>query len=423
MPEPTTFKAPTGTRDVLPPDSARWESLLARFAKAAGAAGYGLIQSPLFEELAVFTRLGEATDVVGKEMYEFDDRGGRRVALRPEGTASVVRAFVQHRPPTPWKVWYATPCFRYERPQAGRYRQHHQLGIEVIGSADPDVDVEVIALGHDYLRSLGLRRVELLINSMGTPEDRRAYAERLRAWLQARREDLDPADREKLATNPLRILDSKRKATMAATADAPHIVDHLSSDAAAHFERVREGLGALHIDYVIEPRLVRGLDYYTHTTFEFVSPALESAQSGLLGGGRYDGLVEQRGGPATPGIGFGSGIERVLLACDAEEVFPGPPSGLDVFVVDVAGGDTALVLTTELRRAGLRADRAFDGRSMKAQMKRANSSGARLALIVGEQEVMEGTVTVRDLRAETGGQDAIDRDHVIDHVRKVLEGS
>ncbi|MGH9186453.1 MAG: histidine--tRNA ligase [Acidimicrobiales bacterium] len=415
------FKAPIGTRDVLPPESGRWEALLATFARHAERAGYGLLQTPAFEDVGVFQRLGEGTDVVRKEMYDFEDKGGRRIALRPEVTASVVRAFVEHRPPAPWKVWTATPCFRYERPQAGRLRQHHQVDIEAIGSGDPDVDVEVIAVGHDYLRSLGLRQVSLLINSMGTPDDRQAYVDVLRDWLARHRDDLDPDDRDRIESHPMRVLDSKREATIEATEGAPRLVDHLSAAPDAHFDRVKEGLASLHIEYVVEPRLVRGFDYYTHTTFEFQSTALDTAQSTVLGGGRYDGLVEELGGPPTPGIGFGAGIERMLLACDAEGVFGASEPRIDVWVVDVTGGSAARDLTTALRRAGVRADRNFDGRSMRAQMKKADASGARLALIIGEQELSDGTVTFRSLRGSIGGdQVPVPRDQVVDQLKQIL---
>lgn len=420
MPDPPPFKAPIGTRDVLPPESSRWIALLSAFATQAERAGYSLVLNPVFEETAVFQRLGEGTDVVGKEMYEFEDRGGRWLALRPEVTASVVRAFVQHRPATPWKIWTVTPCFRYEAPQAGRYRQHHQVDIEIFGTDDPDSDVEVISVGHDFLRSLGLQRVTLLINSMGTRSDRLEYIELLRGWLEEHIERLHPDDRAKVATNPMRVLDSKRKATRQATADAPRTLEHLSDEARLHFERVQEGLGRLGIDFVLESRLVRGLDYYTHSTFEFVSDAIDAAQNTILGGGRYAGLVEDMGGPPTPGIGWGSGIERVLLACDAEGVFAAPERAVDAFVVDVAGGTAAVELTAELRRAGLRVDRAWGDRSMKAQMRRANVSGARLALIVGDQEVADGTVSVRDLRADTGDQERVERSRLVEYVRKVV---
>ncbi|HYI60850.1 MAG TPA: histidine--tRNA ligase [Acidimicrobiales bacterium] len=404
MADRPSFRAPKGTQDVLAPESARWQELLATFAGLATASGYGLVQTPMFEDIGVFRRLGEGTDVVTKEMYDFQDKGDRHIALRPEGTASVVRAFVQHRPPTPWKAWYATPCFRYEQPQSGRLRQHHQVGVEALGSADPDLDVEAITLGHDYLRALGLRRFTLVLNSMGTRADRVAYTDVLRAWLAGRVDDLAEDDRPKVAANPLRVLDSKRPATRAAVADAPRITESLSEEARAHIERVEDGLGAAGIDYIRDHRLVRGLDYYTHTTFEVQSDALDAAQSTILGGGRYDGLAEDLGGPPTPGIGFGSGIERVLLACAAEAAGPPAAAGLDAFVVDVTGGDHARDLTRDLRRAGLRVDRAFDGRSMRAQMKAADRSGAEVALIVGEQEVADGVVTIRPLRGEFGAE-------------------
>jgi histidyl-tRNA synthetase len=419
MSEP--FRAPIGTQDVLPPASARWQALIATFAGVAERFGYGLVHGPLFEDLGVFQRLGVGIDVVRKEMYDFYDKGDRHMALRPEATASVVRAFVQHRPPTPWKVWCVTPAFRYERPQAGRLRQHHQVDVEVIGAADPDVDVEIISLGATYLAALGLQRWRLVINSMGTPADRVAYAGTLTAWLRDRAGDLPADDRDKVESHPLRVLDSKRAETQAVVADAPRIADVLDGDSLRHFERVQAGLTALGIPYEIDIRLVRGLDYYTHTLFEFRSEALETAQSTIIGGGRYDGLVEQLGGPSTPGIGFGSGIERMLLACDAEGVFEAPTSTLDVFVVDTTDGSVARDLANELRLAGLRTDRAFDGRSMKSQMKSAGRSGARVAVIVGDQEAADGTAAVRDLAQ--GEQEVVPRDQVAERVRKITETS
>ncbi len=413
------FRAPVGTHDVLPPDSARWQRLVATFADHATRAGYGLVQSPMFEEIGVFRRMGEGTDVVRKEMYDFLDKGDRHLALRPEGTASIVRAFVQHRPPTPWKAWYAAPSFRYERPQAGRFRQHHQLGVEAIGSADPDLDVEVIALLSDFYRAIGLRQVDLVINSMGTPEDRHTYIDHLRSYLVDHIAELAPQDREKVEAHPLRVLDSKRAESAAVTAGAPQILDRLSDGAVTHFERVQQGLTSLGIPFRVEPRLVRGLDYYTHTTFEFQSGALDAAQNTIGGGGRYDGLVESLGGPATPGIGFGSGIERVLLTCDAEQTFAVPEAAIDVFIVDVTGGAPARDLVRELRVAGFSADRAYDNRSMKSQMKAADRSGARYVVIIGEDEVARAGVTLRDLRGQTGQHD-VARADLVDHLRKLL---
>jgi histidyl-tRNA synthetase len=414
---PETFRAPIGTQDVLPPASARWEALIATFAGLAERYGHGLVHGPMFEDVAVFARIGAGTDIVRKEMYDFRDKGNRHLALRPEATSSVTRAYVQHRPPTPWKVWCLTPAFRYERPQAGRLRQHHQLDVEVIGTADPDVDVEIIALGAAYLDALGLRRWRLRVNTMGTPGDRVAYAATLSEWLRGRAGDLAPEDREKVETHPLRVLDSKRPETQAAIVGAPRIA--LDGASQAHFDRVQAGLRALDIPYELDPGLVRGIDYYTHTLFEFQSEALDIAESTIIAGGRYDGLVEQLGGPPTPAIGFGSGIERMLLACDAEGVLPAPDSVLDVFVVDTTDGSAARDLAQELRTAGLRTDRAYEGRSMRSQMKAADRSGARVAVIVGQQEAADKTATVRDLgRAE---QETVPRDQVVDRVRSILE--
>ena len=409
-----TFQAPPGTFDVLPPASARYEALIARFGGLARRSGYGLILSPMFEDVGVFQRVGESTDVVRKEMYDFEDKGGRRLALRPEGTASVVRAFLQHRPPTPFKTFYVAPHFRYERPQAGRYRQHHQVGVEALGSADPDLDVEVIALAWDLFRDLGLIRVRLRLTSLGDDACRPAYRGELVAYLVERRDDLCDEHRDRIEDNPLRVLDCKRQACRKATAQAPRMLDRLCPDCAAHFDRVRAGLDALGIAFDVDPTLVRGLDYYTRTTFEFEAEALESAQNGAGGGGRYDGLVESLGGPPTPGIGFGLGVERMLLACDAEGVFPVPADLLDVFVVDTTGGEAARDLTAELRRKGLRVDRAWDGRSFKSQMKTAMRSGARLAAVVEPDGV-----SVRTLQ-EKGEAEAVDRAEVADAVRRRL---
>ncbi|HAM03309.1 MAG TPA: histidine--tRNA ligase [Acidimicrobiaceae bacterium] len=405
-------RGPVGTRDVLWPESARWEQLVARFARRARLAGYGLLVTPVLEEARLFRRgVGEASEVVTKEMYELTDRGGRHLALRPEGTAPVVRAFVQHNPPVPYKAWYVTPAFRYERPQAGRYRQHHQLGVEALGSDDPDLDVEVIALAAGFYVELGLSRVALAVNSMGCGEDRPAYLSALRAYLDTHAAELCDEHRERYGANPLRVLDCKRPACMAVTAGAPRLVDFLDAPCAAHFARVRAGLDALGVHHHLEPRLVRGLDYYTRTTFEFSDPGLESAQNAVGGGGRYDGLAEAIGGKPAPGVGFGIGIERLLLACDAEAAFAVAAPAPEVFVVDLTGGEEGRDLAEELRRAGLAAVRAFDDRSLKAQLRLADRSGARWAAVVGPAEKDKGTVQLKDLR---GGSDReLPRDRLV----------
>ena len=398
-----SLQAPRGTRDILAPDSARLRALVATFASTAELAGYGQVVSPMFEQIEVFRRVGEATDIVTKEMYHFRDPGDRHLALRPELTASVARAFVQHRPPVPWKVWYEGPQFRYEKPQAGRFRQFNQVGVELFGSDDPQADVEVIALAWRFCAALGLRRVRLVVNSLGDRADREAYLAALAGYFGGRADDLSAQGRATLARNPLRLLDSKRPEDRAVVAGAPRIDDHWCAAAAEHFEAVLAGLDALDVPADREPLLVRGLDYYRRTAFELASDALDGAQDAVGGGGRYDGLVTDLGGPETPGVGFALGVDRLLLACDAEGVFPPPPAAADVFVVDVTGGAEATLLAEELRRAGLRAERAFGGRSMKAQMKAADRSGARWAVLVGPDELAEGAVSLRALRGDRAG--------------------
>ena len=414
-------------RDILPPESARWRRFVEVFAQVAESAGYGQVISPLLEDLGVFQRIGDATDVVSKEMYDFVDKGGRHIALRPELTASVCRAFVQHRPLTPWKVWYTGSMFRYEKPQRGRYRQFDQVGIEVLGADDPNLDVEVIALGWEFYKALGLQQVNLLLNSLGEPDDRARYVQALQAHFTANLDALSPESRVTLQKNPLRVLDSKREADAALVAAAPRIADFYSDKAASHFAGVQAGLTALGIPFTVEAKLVRGLDYYRHTTFEYQGGTLDSAQNALGGGGRYDGLVESLGGPASPGVGFAMGLDRTLLACDDEGVFAAPPASVDVYVVDTTGGLEALQITAALRAAGIRADRAYENRSMKSQMKGADRSGAAYAVIIGTNELEAGTVVVRALRAQhsaaddtAAGQVIIPRGDVVPHLRKAL---
>jgi histidyl-tRNA synthetase len=405
----------------MAPESSRWEDMVCAFAARVERAGYGLLVSPMFEESGVFVRgMGESTEVAGKEMYEFEDKGGRSLALRPEGTASVVRAFVQNRPPVPWKVWYVTPAFRYERPQAGRYRQHHQLGVEALGTADPGLDVEVLDLATAFCAGLGLCMLELRLNSMGDFRCRPAYLEALAAYLEGVESRLCGEHRRSWRSSPLRVLDCKTPECRSATEGAPRLLDGLCDECREHFGRVESGLSALGIAYSVDHRLVRGFDYYTRTTFELVAKSLEAAQNGVGGGGRYDGLAEALGGPPTPGIGFGVGVERLLLACDAEGVFGESGRRLEAFVVDTTGGDAAVALTHELREAGIAAGRAYDSRSLKAQLKAADRSGAAVALIVGPDEASHCEVTLRPLRSGAG-QERVDRDKVVERVRQAVQ--
>jgi histidyl-tRNA synthetase len=316
--------------------------------------------------------------------------------------------------------------FRYEKPQRGRYRQFDQVGIEVLGADDPYLDVEIIALGWEFYRALGLQQVTLILNSLGEPDDRARYVQALKAYFEAHLDELSPESRITLDKNPLRVLDSKRPQDAALVASAPRIAEFHSENAAAHFAAVQAGLTSLGIPFTVESKLVRGLDYYRHTTFEYQGGTLDSAQNALGGGGRYDGLVEALGGKSTPGVGFALGLDRTLIACDDEGVFAPPSTAVDVFVVDTTGGAEALALTAQLRQAGIRADRAYENRSMKSQMKAADRSGATFALIVGSNELDAGTVVVRPLRAEPAGDDTqsgqstVARTDLLPHLTKVM---
>lgn len=415
MPE---FKTSPGTRDILAPHSTRWRAFQELFAETVESAGYDYFIPPMFEDLDVFLRLGEATEVVSKEMYDFHDKGGRHVALRPEQTASVCRAFVEHRPTTPWKVWYSGPNFRYEKPQQGRYRQFDQVGIEALGVVDPYLDAEVIALASLFYSALGLRQIQLSLNTLGDEGDREKYSTELAKYFLQHESSLSNDSKATLERNPLRVLDSKRDVDQEIIAGAPTIRDFISKQAADHFDAVLGALDALDIAYTINNRLVRGLDYYRRTTFEFVSTSLESAHTAIGGGGRYDGLVAALGGPPTAGIGFALGLDRTLLACDAENVFAPPNTNIDIFVVDTVDGAQAHDLCHQLRMHGFSTDRAYDLRSMKAQMKAADRSGASIALIIGSDEVANSTIMLRPMGS--GEQYVVSRKDIFVELTKAL---
>jgi histidyl-tRNA synthetase len=418
---PRSHQNPRGTQDIVPPKSARWIELVRTFAERAGRFGYDLVITPVFEHVEVFNRLGESTDVLTKEMYQFTDRGDRRLALRPEGTAPVVRAYVQHKKHGPWKVWYLAPLFRYERSQKGRYRQHWQLGIEALGMDDPDVDVEVIAFGHGLLRDLGvLSRTTLLLNSMGDRASRAEYVQVLRHYLLEHDEAMGAEFHDRVVANPLRILDSKREDWQDVIERAPQLTEHLSDKSREHFEQVQRGLDELDIRYELAPRLVRGFDYYTSTTFEFVSNALDAAQNAVLGGGRYDNLTEEMGGQPTPGIGFGLGIERLLIIADELGAFPPADKRLDVYVVDgLAHGREALTMTHLLREAGLRVDRSYGNRSVSAQRKAADRTRAAFIVTIAPEQFSRGAVLVR--RPPARDETEVPRDQLVGWLREHRE--
>jgi histidyl-tRNA synthetase len=413
----SSFSRPKGVPDYVPPDSAAFVAVRSGLLDAARRAGYTDIELPIFEDTALFARgVGESTDVVTKEMYTFTDRGDRSLTLRPEGTACVVRAVIENgldRGALPVKLCYAGPFFRYERPQAGRYRQMQQVGVEAIGIDDPALDAEVIAVADAGFRSLGLDGFRLEITSLGDNTCRPQYRELLQEFLFQL--DLDEETRKRAEINPLRVLDDKRPEVRTMTADAPVMLDHLSDVAKQHFETVLGYLDALGVPYVINPRMVRGLDYYTKTTFEFVHDGL-GAQSGIGGGGRYDGLMRHLGGQDLSGIGFGVGVDRTLLALKAEGKDVGQSARCDVF--GVALGEQAklrlVMLAGQLRAAGVRVDLAYGDRSVKSGMRAADRSGAHLALVAGDRDIEAGTVGVKDL--STGEQVDVAADSVVAEV-------
>jgi len=400
------FQAPRGTHDVLPRDASWWH-LVQVMEEVTSLYGWGRIQTPGIEDTALFARTsGEASDVVHKEMYTFKDRSDRSLTLRPEGTAPIARAYVEHglhREPQPIKAYTIAPMYRYGAPGRGRYREHYQLSVEAIGSADPSIDAEIIQLYRELLRRLGVTRWELHLNSIGDANCRPQYVAKLNAWLDAHSDVLDEDARHKRATSPLQVFDVKTPSVRAALEDAPKIGESLCDECGAHFDQVKRALDIYGVPYVIDATLVRGLDYYSRTTFEFVGPD-DTANSTICGGGRYDGLVEMIGGPPTPGIGFGAGLERLLLALENEGI-AATPAPLDVFFVLAEGAERLDVLPVlaELRRAGVSADLDYAGRSVKGQLTQAGRTGARTVVIIRREAATirrEGLADVETTLAE-----------------------
>lgn len=417
----TEIHAPKGVPEYFPPRSQAFRHVREALSAPVEHAGYEYVELPVFEDTALYVRgVGESTDVVSKEMYTFEDRGGRSLSLRPEGTAGVMRLVIEHRldkGQLPVKLWYAGPFFRAERPQLGRYRQLQQVGIEAIGVDDPALDAEVVALADEAYRRLGLTRYVLHLTSLGCATCRPGYRTLLQEFLAGI--DLDEGTRERAALNPLRVLDDKRDEVQAQLTDVPVMVDHLCEDCRAHYDETRAFLRDMGVTWQEAPRLVRGLDYYTRTAFEFTHELL-GAQSGIGGGGRYDGLMASLGGDSLSGIGFGLGTDRTLLACEAEGIDLGHAPRVDIFCVAIgdAARHVAARLLTDLRAVGVRADMAYGLRGLKGAMKAADRSGAPVVLIIGEDEVADSTVQVKDM--VTGDQSAVSRDSVVSEVRARL---
>jgi len=396
------YQAPRGTADILPEEQPYWRYVEKVIAEVTLLYGYQRIDSPTFEETGLFTRsVGEGTDLVDKEMYAFDDKGGKSLTLRPEGTASVCRAYIQHgmsNLPQPVKLYYVCPIFRYDRPQAGRYRQHYQFGCECFGEDDPIMDAEVIDLAWRFFKTLGLRKLSLHLNNIGCKECRPAYLKTLKNYYSKHTNSLCTDCKNRLEKNPLRLLDCKQASCQHIAENAPHSIDALCPACASHFAQLQKYLGLLRIPFIINNRLVRGLDYYTRTVFE-IQPEEEGSQSALGGGGRYDGLIEQLGGKPTPALGFGLGIERIILNIKKENISVPAPPALQVFIAYMgdAARDKALKLASDLRQSGVSVIMSSGEKSLKAQLRQANSLGAKWTLIIGDEEVKAGTVTLRDM--------------------------
>ncbi|MFF0076351.1 histidine--tRNA ligase [Streptomyces sp. NPDC005494] len=418
----STFQAPKGTYDLIPPRSAKFLAVREAISAPLKNSGYGYIETPGFEDVALFSRgVGESTDIVSKEMYAFETKGGDKLALRPEGTASVLRAALEanlHKAGNlPVKLWYSGSYYRYEKPQAGRYRHFSQVGAEAIGTEDPALDAELIILADQAYRSLGLSEFRILLNSLGDKECRPVYREALQTFL--RDLDLDEETRRRIEINPLRVLDDKRTDVQKQLMGAPMLRDFLCDGCKAYHEEVRELLTAAGVVYEDDEKLVRGLDYYTRTTFEFVHDGLGS-QSAVGGGGRYDGLSEMIGGPSLPSVGWALGVDRTVLALEAEGIELGIPATTSVYAVPL-GEEARRVLfglVTELRKAGVATDFAFGGRGLKGAMKNANRSGARYTIVAGERDLADGAVQLKDM--ESGNQEAVALDALVDTVRARL---
>lgn len=417
-------KAPRGTKDVLPSDVYKWVYVEKMFSEICEKFGYQAIRTPVFEHTELFKRgVGETTDIVQKEMYTFTDNGGRDITLKPEGTAPVVRAFVENKlyaGTQPTKLFYITPCFRYERPQAGRLRAFHQFGIEAFGSKNPSVDAEVIGVAMTFFEKLGLKNLQLRINSIGCPECRKKYNEVLRTFLKDKMGKLCKTCAGRYDRNPMRIIDCKKEECQKELKGVPLILDYICDECKEHFEKLQKYLSIMGLEFKIDPKIVRGLDYYNRTAFEIISNEIGS-QSTVCGGGRYDGLVEEIGGPSTPGVGFGLGIERLILTLENNNIDIPRPKGLDVFIVTMGerAYEAAVEISHKLRNNMVSVDIDHLGRSIKAQFKYSNKVNSKYTIVIGDNELDNNSVSLKNM--ETGIQEEIDLDTIVEEITKRIK--
>ena len=416
-------QAPKGTKDVLPADSYKWQYVESKMRAITARAGYREIRTPMFEHTELFLRsVGDTTDIVQKEMYTFEDKGGRSITLKPEGTASVVRAFIEGKlfaEALPAKMYYLSmPNFRYEKPQSGRFREFHQFGLEAFGASEASIDAELISIAWELTQSLGINGLSLSINSIGCPQCRAAYYQTLREYLAGKVDKLCANCKARYERNPLRVLDCKEPECIAQVADAPSIIDSLCDDCRAHFESLKANLNALDIPFTVDPRIVRGLDYYTKTVFEIIAQ-VPGGKLTVCGGGRYNGLVQEIGGPDLPGVGFGMGVERLLMVMDLLGIEIPRPNVTDVFVCTM--GDNArlagIKLVNQLRRADVKADMDHNKRSLKAQFKFADKCGARYVIVLGEDELAQGVAKLRNMQTHEESDISLSD---IDNIQKIL---
>ena len=414
------IKAPRGTKDVLPSDVYKWKYVEEKFREVCLKFGFGEIRTPVFEHTELFKRgVGETTDIVQKEMYTFTDNGGRDITLKPEGTAPVVRSFVENKlyaDAQPTKLFYITPCFRYERPQAGRLRAFHQFGVEVFGAANPSIDAEVISVAMNFFEQLGLMNLDLKINSIGCPKCREEYNQALREYLRQRLDKLCKTCNDRFERNPMRIIDCKNEKCQGELTDTPVILDYICSECKDHFEKLQGYLKSMDINFEIDPTIVRGLDYYNKTAFEIISKDI-GAQSTVCGGGRYDGLVEEIGGPSTPGVGFGLGIERLILTLENNNMEIPKPRGIDVFMVTIGerADKKAMELAYKLRKNSISVDIDHLNRSIKAQFKYSNKINSSYTIVIGDDELDNDVVSLKNM--ETGDQQEIKLSQIVEEMQ------